>query len=364
MSVFSDPTLIPFKGTIPKWGEASFGEGATLIGRVSLGEKVLLKPWVTLRGDGNFIEIGDNCQFLDRATVHIADGMYPTKMSRNITVGRFALVHACTIAADCILGDASVVMDNSNIGSGAVVGAGSLVPPGKKLEGGWLYAGNPARAVREISLEEREVLRSDLLAGNINEVICTADLPSLDMTPYKPPSLKSGPLYTLNDVKPKIDPCGYVAPTAVVAGNVVTETDTSIWFSTVVRGDGALISLGPRSNIQDNSIVVTNKRSGPIIIGSDVTVGHNVRLGACRIGNGCLIGMGAQICDGVVVEDGALVGARAFVESGAVVKSGHIWAGRPASEFRRVKEQEVEFFQRGKEVYVGYAATYLSEQQF
>ena len=80
--------------------------------------------------------------------------------------------------------------------------------------------------------------------------------------------------------------------------------------------------------------LVTNGDRGPILIGADVTVGHNVRLGACRIGDNCLIGMGAQVGDGVVVEDGALVGARAYVEPGTVVKSGHIlgWsAGWPLS---------------------------------
>ena len=129
-----------------------------------------------------------------------------------------------------------------------------------------------------------------------------------------------------------------------------------------MRGSGAPIILGARSNVQDNSILVTDAYRGPITIGEDVTIGHNVRMGACTVGDECLIGMGAEIGDGVVVENGALVGARAYVEPGTIVKSGYIWAGRPAAEFRRVKPEEQEFFQRGKEVYVGYATTYLVEQ--
>ena len=362
MSAASRPVVISFKGTVPKWTAAEFGKGATLVGRVSLGENVSLAPWVALRGDGNFIEIGNNCQFLDRATVHIADGMYPTKMGRNITVGRFALVHACTVADDCVLGDAAVVMDNSLIGAGTVIAAGTLVPPGKTLEGGWLYSGNPARPVREIFRNERETLRAALLSGEASKVVCEPDLPPLDMTLFVPTDGGLGPLYSLNGARPRIDPRGYVAPTSVVAGDVVTEADTSIWFSTIMSGEGAPIRLGSRSNVQDNSILVTNGDRGPILIGADVTVGHNVRLGACRIGDNCLIGMGAQVGDGVVVEDGALVGARAYVEPGTVVKSGHIWAGRPAGNFRPVKSEEYEFFQRGKDVYVGYANTYLTEQ--
>jgi carbonic anhydrase/acetyltransferase-like protein (isoleucine patch superfamily) len=71
--------------------------------------------------------------------------------------------------------------------------------------------------------------------------------------------------------------------------------------------------------------------------------------------------MGSQLGDGVVVERGAIVGARALVEPGTVVKAGHIWAGRPATEFRPVKPEEADFFRMGKEVYVGYARNYLKQ---
>ena len=362
MSTVATPVVVTFKGTAPKWGAADFGLGAAVIGRASLGKDVSLGPWATLRGDGNFLEVGDGCRFLDRATVHIADGIYPTRMGRNITVGRFALVHACTIADDCILGDAAVVMDNSSVGAGTVIAAGALVPPGKKLDGGWLYDGNPAQPVREVSLDEREQLRSILLAGENSDIVRDSNLPPLDMKPFIPTGSGEGPLYPLGGAKPLIDARGYVAPTAVVVGDVVAAEGTSIWFSTVMRGDGAPIILGERSNVQDNSILSTDARRGPITIGADVTIGHNVRMGACTLGDECLIGMGAQLSDGVVVENGALVGARAYVEPETLVKAGYIWAGRPAVEFRPVKPEEHESFQRGKEVYVGYTDTYLAEQ--
>ena len=73
------------------------------------------------------------------------------------------------------------VMDNSLIGAGTVIAAGTLVPPGKTLEGGWLYSGNPARPVREIFKNERETLRAALLSGEANKVVCEPDLPPLDM---------------------------------------------------------------------------------------------------------------------------------------------------------------------------------------
>ena len=355
------PCIVEFKGTVPSWGPSfEAGEGVALIGRARLGEGIILRPWSALRGDGNFIEIGNNCIFLDRSTVHIADGVYPTRMGNNILVGRFSLVHACTIGDDCILGDAAVVMDNSTIGEGAVIGAGSLVPPGKALEGGWLYQGNPARPVREVTMSERGAWKEMLLTGATDTPVnLDHELPELNMGPFLRAASGTGPLYTLGMQAPQIDPKGYVAPTAAVIGDVTASDGTSIWFSTVMLADGVSITVGKNSNVQDNSILVTDAKRGPITIGQDVTVGHNVRMGSCQVGDRCLIGMGSEICDDVVVEDAAIVGARAYVESGTVVKAGYIWAGRPATEFRLVKPEEQTMFQRGTEVYVGYSQTYL-----
>lgn len=358
----SGPTLMPYKTFFPSLGaDCDLAESATAIGRVSLGARVFLGPLTTLRADGEHIDIGDGCRFLDRSTVHIAHGMLGSRVGRGVTVGRYALVHACTIADDCVLCDGAVVMDGSKVGAGAVIAGGSLVPPGKTLEGGWLHAGNPAKPVREISAAEREAIRAAVLEGShdTGDLACT--LPPLSMAPYRADLAGDGPLFTLADSTPDIDATAFVAANSVVAGAVSVAAQGSVWFATVMRADGAPIRVGERSNIQDNTIMVSSKAAGAIEIGADVTVGHNVRMGACRVGDACLIGMGAEVMDGVTVEDGAMVGARAFVEPGTVVKKNFIWAGRPAREFRPVKPEEHRFFGRGKTVYVGYAGDYLKE---
>ena len=89
--------------------------------------------------------------------------------------------------------------------------------------------------------------------------------------------------------------------------------------------------------MQDNSLLVTDAARGPLIVGADVTIGHNVRMGAATIGDHALIGMGSQLGDGVVVEEGGVVGARAEVAPGSVIKAGWIWVGRPAFPFRPIK---------------------------
>jgi len=356
------PYLLPYKGTVPKLGaRANIAGDAALIGQVTLGDDAVLGPLVTLRADGHRNDIGSGCQFLDRATVHVADGLLPAVVGDRVTVGRFALVHACIIDDDCLLCDGAVVMDGSHVGAGTVIAAGALVPPGKTLDGGMLYAGNPAKPVREISATEREALREAVIDGRQDNDILICELPPLTMAPFRSDTTGAEPLLSLANAAPQIDPAAYIAPNSLVAGAVSVAEHASVWFATVMRAAGGPISVGARSNIQDNSILTAGSGSGPLVIGEDVTLGHNVRMNACTVGNGCLIGMGSEVMEGVVVEDGAMVGARAFVEPGTVVKAGYIWAGRPAREFRPVKPKERMFFGRGKEVYVGYAGTYLEE---
>ena len=148
--------------------------------------------------------------------------------------------------------------------------------------------------------------------------------------------------YDLKDKKPKNSGENWVAPNAVVIGDVTLEKNTSIWFNATLRGDIENIHIGEGSNIQDNTIIDAREKS--LVIGEKVTVGHNVRLGACTIGDNCLIGMGCTIEDDAVIEEDAFVGARAIVKAGTVVKANTIFAGRPANYFRDVKNEEANFF--------------------
>lgn len=355
------PLLVPYRGALPTIGDATCAAETAIIGNTRLGRNARLERLVTLRGDGHNIVVGDDCTFLDRATVHIADAKFPTHIGDRVLVGRFALVHACTISDDCVIGDAAVIMDNSKVGPGAVFASGALVPPGKELDGGWLYDGNPAKPVREVTEAERTAWRQALMAGDSSTPVCGAALPPLETTPYLPADAGPGPCHALGTVAPQINPESFVAATAAVIGDVVTTSGASIWFATVMRGDGARITVGERSNVQDNSILETTAARGPITIGEDVTIGHNVRIGSCIIGDRALVGMGAEVGDGVVLEEDGIIGARALVEPGTVIKAGYVWAGRPAREFRPVKPEEAAFFKRGCEVYVGYNFAYLEE---
>lgn len=122
----------------------------------------------------------------------------------------------------------------------------------------------------------------------------------------------------------------YIAPTAVVIGDVTIGHDSSIWFGTVVRGDVNTIAIGARTNVQDNSTLHVVTDAFPLILGDEVTVGHNVVLHGCTVGNRCLVGIGSVILDGAIIGTGSVVAAGSLVTPGTVVPDYSLVRGAPA----------------------------------
>ncbi len=162
---------------------------------------------------------------------------------------------------------------------------------------------------------------------------------------------------------PRIDKTAFIAPNAVVVGDVEIGAGTSIWFDCVLRGDINYIRVGARTNLQDGTIVHVNGRQFATHIGSDVTVGHMCLLHACTIEDGAFIGMQATVMDGAVVETGAMVAAGALVTPGKRVKTGELWAGSPAKFLRAVGEKEIEMMTRIAPEYVELGREYVRAGQ-
>lgn len=141
-------------------------------------------------------------------------------------------------------------------------------------------------------------------------------------------------------IYPSIGSGAWIAPTAVVIGDVEIGEDTGIWFGCVVRGDVNVIRIGRRTNIQDGTIVHVSRRKYGTFIGDDVTIGHLALIHACTLEDGCFIGMRATIMDGCVVESGAMVAAGALVTPGKRVGKGQLWAGTPAKHVRDLSADE------------------------
>jgi len=134
-------------------GDADIAPGAAVIGRLRTGPGLVLRPFATLRADGETITVGARGFFGERASVHIVDGLLSTTIGDDVTVARFGLVHACSVGDGCVVGEAAAVLDGAAVGPHAVIAADAIVTPRKSLPGGWLYAGSPAKPVRAIACD-------------------------------------------------------------------------------------------------------------------------------------------------------------------------------------------------------------------
>lgn len=159
-------------------------------------------------------------------------------------------------------------------------------------------------------------------------------------------------------IHPKIHPTVFVVETAVIIGDVEIGEYSSIWFNAVVRGDVHYIRIGDRTNIQDLCMLHVTKETHPLILGSDITVGHSVTLHGCTIKDRCLIGMGATILDGAVVGEDCIIGAGALVTEGAVIPPGTLAVGMPAKPKRDLTEKEIARIRQSAQNYIDYARTY------
>ncbi len=148
------------------------------------------------------------------------------------------------------------------------------------------------------------------------------------------------PLYTLDGIAPRLPGPGryFVAPGAHLVGRVELLEDANVWFNCVLRGDNEWITIGARTNIQDNSILHTDM-GYPLAIGADCTIGHNVILHGCTIGDGSLIGMGATILNGAKIGRNCLVGANALVTEGKDYPDNSLIVGAPAKVIRELGEE-------------------------
>ncbi len=133
-----------------------------------------------------------------------------------------------------------------------------------------------------------------------------------------------------NGKRPQIAEGVFIAPTAVIIGDVIIEKGASIWFGTVIRGDSNQIIIGEGANVQDNTVVHSSELNPPTYIGPNVTIGHGVMMEGCRIERGALIGMNSVVLGDAVVGEGALVAAGSVVGVGAQIPAGYLAAGTPA----------------------------------
>ena len=160
---------------------------------------------------------------------------------------------------------------------------------------------------------------------------------------------------------PKIADDVFVAPGAVVIGDVEIGAGSSIWFNCVLRGDDNPIYIGERVNVQDGTVIHVHSKFQGTYIGSDITIGHMCLLHACELEDKSFVGMGSIVLDQCRVQTGGMLAGGAMLTPGKTVKSGELWAGRPAKPMRDLSEEEIDNFDWSFNSYAERAQEYRTE---
>ena len=150
------PHTLPYSGISPIFATPPVhaGAGSAVLGRVTLGRNAWLGALSVMRADGHFVRVGDDFHLGARSTLHINHEIFPCIVGDRVSVGRNACVHACTVGSDVVIGDNVVILDGAVVEDNVVLEPGSTVFPNKKVPGGFVYAGSPAKPVRPVGAGE------------------------------------------------------------------------------------------------------------------------------------------------------------------------------------------------------------------
>ncbi|MDD7884444.1 gamma carbonic anhydrase family protein [Flavivirga sp. 57AJ16] len=157
------PVILPVKGKSPQIPDDCFvAENATIVGDVTMGSQCSIWFSAVVRGDVNYIKMGNKVNVQDGVVIHGTYKTAPTNIGNNVSIGHNALVHGCTIQDDVLVGMGSIIMDGCVIESNSIIAAGAVVTQNTRVEAGSIYAGVPAKKVKDIS--------EALISGEINRI--------------------------------------------------------------------------------------------------------------------------------------------------------------------------------------------------
>ncbi len=153
------PLILPVKNKLPAWGDdCLIAENATIVGDVTMGDKCSVWFNAVIRGDVNYIKIGNHTNIQDGAVIHCTYLGAATDIGNNVSVGHNALVHGCTLHDHVLVGMGAIVMDHAVVGPYVIIGAGSVVLERTNCEPGYLYAGIPAKKIKPLTDEQKQML--------------------------------------------------------------------------------------------------------------------------------------------------------------------------------------------------------------
>ncbi|MBV8198436.1 MAG: gamma carbonic anhydrase family protein [Candidatus Eremiobacteraeota bacterium] len=161
--------------------------------------------------------------------------------------------------------------------------------------------------------------------------------------------------------RPRIASSAFIAPTAVLIGDVEVGPDSSVWFGAVLRGDNGPIRIGARTSVQDNAVVHVSER-GETVVGDDVTIGHSAVMEDCKIERRALIGSNATLLNGCSIGEGALIAAGSVVGERSAIPARVVAAGAPAKVKKALEGEAAAWIDVSSDVYVALSRTYLEQK--
>lgn len=151
--------IVTYRGITPKIDPSVFiADGVHIIGDVEIGKDSSVWYNTVIRGDVNFIRIGERTNIQDNTVVHVTNKKFPTFIGSNVTIGHCAVIHACTIGDFCLIGMGAIILDDAKIGNYSLIAAGAVVTMGMEIPEGSMVAGVPAKIIRSLRDEERKFL--------------------------------------------------------------------------------------------------------------------------------------------------------------------------------------------------------------
>jgi carbonic anhydrase/acetyltransferase-like protein (isoleucine patch superfamily) len=323
---------LAYDGTSPRFATpaAHVGTGAAVLGRASIGRSAWLGARSVIPADGHYVRIGDDFRLGARGTVHIAHDYLPTHIGNGVTAGANSVIHACDVGDHCHIGRDVVILDGSRLAAECVLADGSIVFPRSALEGGWLYERAPAKPVRRLEPGELRAL---------HEASRAAPDELADGTAWVPHFPSGEPLF--------------IAFSARLRGSVAFEGDNGIWFGCDLDAGDHEIRIGRGTNIQDNTVIRCTGQS--VLIGHETTIGHNVMMTDCEVGDRSLIGMGSVVAAQTIVEDDVLLAAGAQTVQGQTLESGWLYGGSPARQLARLDKAKRTIIELTWPTYISYA---------
>jgi len=169
-------------------------------------------------------------------------------------------------------------------------------------------------------------------------------------------------LYQLGELRVRAEGDYFVADNAVVVGNVLLKANASVWFNAVLRGDAELITIGENSNVQDGSVLHTDP-GYPLVLGSNVTIGHKVMLHGCQIGDNSLIGINAVVLNGAKIGRNCLIGANALITEGKEIPDNSMVMGSPGKVVRQLTDAQAAGLTMSAQHYVQNGARFAQQMK-